>query len=121
MLSERIEWPRLENLFQRDVPSRFNTELECCNFVGDSYAHCPEVHPVAFVGVKEFGIVVVVVVSPVRTILELNNLSRLPERHRDSTGWPRLLRLAARCRTSSGGQPRAAAPHILVLPFPIYI
>jgi len=72
MLSERMEWPRLENLFQRDVPSLFNTELECCNFAGDSCAHRPEVQAVALL-VKDSRIADVVV-SHVRTILELNNL-----------------------------------------------
>ena len=61
MLSERIEWAGLENLFQRDVTSLFGTELECCDLVRDSHTHHSEVQAVTLVGVNEFGIAVVIV------------------------------------------------------------
>jgi hypothetical protein len=61
VLSERIEWALLENLFQRHVPALFDPELECSRLASNGHAHGSEVQTVALVGVKEFGVSVVIV------------------------------------------------------------
>lgn len=71
MFSQSIEWARLENLSQRNVSPPFDTELECRDFVSDGHAHCSIEQAVTLIGVKEFGIAVVIV-PHAQTIL--NNL-----------------------------------------------